>query len=51
MTFSVGTKDIKDKLKQLEREELEEYCRENGYTKEQTEQFVKNSLARIYPDE
>jgi hypothetical protein len=51
MTFSVGIKDTREKLKQLEREELEDYCREQGFTKEQTELFVKNSLANAYPED
>lgn len=51
MTFPVGSKDAREKLKQLEKEELEDYCRERGFTKEQTELFVKNSLANTYPED
>lgn len=51
MTFSAGSKDIKEKLKQLEQEELEDFCRVQGFTEEQTSMFVKNSLAHIYPED
>ena len=51
MIFSVGSKDTKEKLKRLEQEELEDFCREQGYTEEQTRVFVKNSLANTYPEE
>lgn len=51
MMFSVGSKDTKEKLKRSEQEELEDYCREQGYTKEQTRVFVENSLANTYPED
>lgn len=51
MIFSVESKDTREKLKQLEREELEDYCREQGFTKEQTELFVKNSIDNTYPQD
>lgn len=51
MTFLVGTKDIKGKTQRMEREELEEYCKEQGYTPEQTKQFVENSMAKMHTDE
>lgn len=43
-------KDIKDKDKMLEKaeiEELEAYCKSQKFTKEETERFVKNSMARF----
>lgn len=50
MTFYHGTENIIDKLKQNEIDELVEYCEDQGFTKEQTELFVKNSLARLFND-
>lgn len=42
--FAPNTKDIEKKLLEHEKEELEEYCKEQGFTKEETEVFVKNSI-------
>lgn len=49
--FHHNDKDVAQKLKRAETEELIEYCKEQGYSAEQTEQFVKNSLASIYPED
>lgn len=51
MTFRYNAKNIDEELRQHEIEELLDYCNEQGFSEEQTEIFVKNSLARIYPDE
>lgn len=45
MIFHHDAKNIKEKLREEEKAELETYCKEQGFTKEQTEIFVKNSLA------
>lgn len=51
MTYSQKDKDISQKLRNDEINELREYCKESGFTPEQTEIFIKNSLASIYPEE
>ncbi len=37
-------KDIEKLLEQAERAELEAYCKEQGFSKSETETFIKNSL-------
>lgn len=51
MIFDPKDKDWKEKLKQAEQEELEDYCNEQGFTKEETAKFVENSMKQLYKDE
>lgn len=45
MTLFLPTdKNWEEKLNQAEKEELEEYCKEQGFSEQQTEIFIKNSL-------
>ena len=46
MLFHYEEKNISKKLREAETAELEAYCKQQGYTKEQTEAFIKNSLAK-----
>ena len=48
MIFDPKDKDWKEKLKQAEKEELEAYCKEQGFTKAETVEFVKNSMNNLY---
>lgn len=49
--FSRDTEDLGEKLKQIEREELEDYCKEQGFTPDETAIFVKNSISRLFDDD
>ncbi len=51
MIFDPKDKDWKEKLKRAEKEELEAYCKEQGFTKEETAVFVKNSTDNLYNGE
>lgn len=44
MLLSRNENNIGEKLKQAYIEELREYCKEQGFTAEQTETFIENSL-------
>lgn len=48
MNFKYNDKRIPEKLKKFEEEELIEYCKTQGFSEEQTEIFVKNSLDNLY---
>ena len=51
MTFRYNDKNIPEKLKSAEEEELSEYCKAQGFSDEQTRMFVQNSLAKMYPED
>lgn len=51
MIFVSTDKGRKEKLRQAEREELEAYCKEQGFTAEQTKIFVDNSMKHLYQDD
>ena len=57
MTFHYDPNNISEKahiaemLKQHEIDELTEYCKEQGFTAEQTEIFVRNSIARLFDED
>lgn len=44
MLFSPFDKDWERKLEEAEIEDLKEYCKQQGFTKEQTKIFVENSM-------
>lgn len=50
MICSPDTKkeDIPKLLRKHEKEELLDYCKEQGYTEEETKIFIENSLASLY---
>lgn len=51
MIFDPNDKDWQEKLKLAEQEELEAFCEDQGFTKEETKKFVENSMKRLYKDE
>lgn len=51
MIFWSTDKDWREKLKQAEQEELEAYCKEQGFTAEQTKVFIENSIKHLYQDD
>ena len=50
MIFHSSENNIPQKLKQHEIDELIEYCKEHGFSEEQTEIFVRNSVARLFSE-
>lgn len=51
MIYHYDDKDISRKVKAAEVEDLKAYCEAQGFTPEQTELFIKNSIERLYSDE
>ena len=49
--FLPDEKDISKKLLEYEKAELGEYCKQQGFTKEQTETFIKNSIKSMYAND
>lgn len=44
MTFLYNEKNVEQKLLEVEKAELLEYCQSQGYTEAQTEMFINNTL-------
>lgn len=51
MTFKSSEKAVKEKLRDFEREDLEEYCKNSNIKGLQREQFVANSIQSIVSTE
>ena len=51
MIFDPNQKEWSDKLKKFEIEELKAFCKEQGFTEAETEEFVKNSIKRLYEED
>lgn len=51
MTFFPEDKNVSSKVKAAEKKTAQDYCKERGYTEEETKIFVENFLRRLYAEE
>ena len=51
MTFKSSEKSVKDKLRDFEKADLEEYCKQHGIKGLQKEKFIENSMKSIVSTE
>ena len=51
MTFKESEKNVTEKLREFEKEDLEEYCRKNNIKGSQKEIFIANSMNSIVSTE
>lgn len=47
MTFKSSEKSVTEKLREFEKADLEEYCKQNGIKGFQKEKFIENSMKFI----
>lgn len=47
MTFKSSEKSVKEKLRDFEKADLEEYCKQHGIKGFQKEKFIENSMKSI----